>query len=189
VRTTLRELEKERKRLLKAGDARGLRALAERATKLEIPAARLRASRDRLVYAAEQNARFAARAKPEPEARGLAIGVAILSVLVVGGFVAVAVFADGRGEPYYSLQNDTGSPRRVRHCDNSECRFPGPAELVRAGESYDNYEPGGDTEIYIVANRPGKTLGCVTVHPSYGLYLGSLSALEPCPPGAPKFSG
>lgn len=189
----LRELERERKRLVKAGDAAGLAALAERAAAVDAPTDRFRGRRDRLVYAAEQNARFAARSQPDTGGRGLAVGAIILTVLLAGGIAAAAIFADEDiGSSSETLvMNDSSSPRLVRRCDNSACGFPATIRTADPGEIFSLGDPEFVSGRYIVADETGKTLGCFDVDDAGDTVIDTkmLSQLDPCPPGTPRYSG
>jgi uncharacterized membrane protein len=189
----LRELERERKRLVKAGDTAGLTALAQRTAAIDAPTERLRGRRDRLVYGAEQNARYAARAQPEPGGRGLAIGAIVLTVLLAGGLAAVAVFADENtgSSSKTLLANDSPSQRLVRRCDDSDCRFPATIRTVGPGAFVSLGDPAVVSGRYIVADETGKTLGCFDVEYAGGtvVYTQVLSQLDPCPAGTPRNSG
>jgi hypothetical protein len=181
----LRELERRRRRLLKARDVDGLVELAD-----EVRTLPHSGKTDRLLYAVEQNANFAHRAPRDDRDRGLAIGVTILGVLIVAGIAAVIAFGDtsGGGTTGYSLVNDTGSARLVRLCDDDACAFPATAVTVDPGDSYDaTLETEGR---YLVADETGRTLGCLDA--ASGIFdtaMYDLSELDPCPASAPKRSG
>jgi len=194
----LRELERERKRLVKASDSAGLTALAQRAAAVDAPTERLRGRRGRLVYAAEQNARYAARAQPDPGGRGLAVGAIVITVLLAGGIAVAGIFADENTSlssdtgfsPDTNVWNDSARPRLLRRCDNSACRFPATIRTVDPGKIV----PLGNAQFvsgrYIVADETGKTLGCFDVeYVADTMATVALSQLDRCPAGTPRYSG
>ena len=168
-------------------------ALAQRAAAVDASTERLRGRRERLVYAAEQNARYAARAQPDTGERGLAIGAIIITVLLAGVIASVAIFADA--DTGFSsetrVMNDGASARLVRRCDTSDCRFPSAIRTVDPGEIVTLGDPGAVSGRYIVTDGQGKTLGCFEVEYFGGTVVNTrlLSQLDPCPAGTPRYFG
>jgi hypothetical protein len=129
----------------------------------------------------------------------LAIGIALLAALVVGGYLAFEHFNSRgvRGDDFavfddpkrtISLPNDTGAPRLMRRCEwVDECRSPDQGDLVQTRESFDFKLYYDEDRTYIVADARGKTLGCITVPVAAGIpFLDSLSEIDPCPQGTPE---
>jgi hypothetical protein len=128
----------------------------------------------------------------------LTIGVTLVAVLVIGGYIGYEHFM--RGDDFaiwddpkraFSLPNDTEGPRLLRRCEyEEECRSPDEGELVQPRESFDFKLYLDEPRTYIVANVQGKTFGCVTVPVANGVgpYPDSLSDLMACPGGTPRSS-
>jgi hypothetical protein len=179
----LRELERTRKGLLRERDAEGLERLAGDAAALPQSGAR-----DRLVYAARQNAAYARRAAPD-ESRGLLIGAIVLAALVVAGIAAVGAFADWSGNGTYRLYNDRAETVSVWSC-TEECSYYAEADEAGPGEAVDLFlaERG---DVYLVAGDDGRVLGCITLPPgtSSGTTTVNLSDARACPAAAPSSVG
>jgi hypothetical protein len=184
----LRELERERKQLAKAGDATGLEELAARAEQLP-PSDR----RDRLVYAARQNAAYARRGHPSSEGnRGFAIGAVILAVLLVGSFGALAAFADwDTSYSDYSVYNDTTQNVQVWTCADDAC---GLRDEEGTAEPDEAVQPtfAGEGDVILVSGEQGQVLGCITLPPRSSDYVDvtvDVSDAGDCPPGSPTSVG
>ena len=162
----LRELERERRRLLAERDAAGLAELADRAE--VTPEPKFRA----LAYAARQNVRQVERLEALGETRSrhertLLVAALLATVLVVGGYAGLMVWgflSDSASDPanftQYRLVNDTGRTLTVR------CAGCGNARLL-PGDVLRNVQLShGDGDDLITWTGEGTApSGCVVVHP------------------------
>ena len=183
----LKDLERERQQLAKAGEAEGLERLAAQAEQLP-PSDQ----RDRLVYAARQNAAYARRGGSTEGHRGLAIGVTILTVLLAVGFALLAAFADwDTTHSDYSIYNDGEQKVQVWSCTDDTCSLRDEEGTAQPDEAVQpSFAEEGD--MFLVSGENGDVLGCITLpsgSTSADEVLISVSEADDCPDGAPTSVG
>jgi hypothetical protein len=215
-RAALKRLERARRGYARRHDVAGLEHLLVLADVLQAGDEQVRTGRDNLLYAIRQNLRLESRRQAQQRGepwqdpypglqaptehtrivitRGIklwiALGVALGALVVIGFFVAAALFSTSTTDVTVRLVNDTPSQITVRGCDDSDCTTFWTHVDLDPGLSTERDVPVDDIIEYFDLRRLGRPVECLPlrVHDAYersgeraSVLVARLSAATPCP--------